>query len=152
MGWWNVEDGIDLLGDGPADILSAAMREIERRNGRRPTLQEFLDGMRRALEVNPGALLLDGNVQVSALTARLNDGGKVSTTGTGAPDGSVVKIIYQALEDIVTAYEDMEDHRKPRLSELLATAAFIMGPDDQNFVDTPSGSGVDAITATIERS
>src|SRR5882757_103299 len=150
MGWWNVEDGNDLLGDGPADILSSAMREMAQRNGRRPTLQEFLDGMRRALEINPGALLLDGDVRVSALTARLNDGGKVSTTGTGPPDSSMVKLIYQALEDIVTAYEDMEDHRKPRLSELLATAAFIMGPDDQNFVDAPNRSGVDTITAAIE--
>jgi len=151
MGWWNAEDGNDLLGDGPADILSSAMREIAQRNGHRPTLQEFLDGMRRALEINPEALLLDGNVRVTALTARLNDRGSVSTTGSGAPDSPIVRIIYQALEDIVTAYQDMEDHRKPRLSELLATAAFIMGPDDQNFVEAPKRSGVDGIAATIER-
>jgi hypothetical protein len=147
MGWWEAKNGVDVLGDGPADILSAALREIEQLAGRRLTLQEVLDNMRWALAVNPKALLWDGEVQVSTLTARLNDGGTVSSSDVARGDETAVRILYQAFEDIVTAYEDMEDHRKPRLSELLATAAFILGPDDQDFVVTPIGRGVYTITA-----
>jgi hypothetical protein len=136
---------IDLA---PSKEEASVLIQLHRSFG---ALQDVLAAMRHALELNRRALLLDPDVRVSALTARLNDGRSVTTIGTTAPDESLVRTLYQAFEDIATQYEDMEDRRKPRLSELLETAAFILGPDNQGFVDTPTRSGVADIKATVEK-
>jgi hypothetical protein len=149
MGWWQGENEIDLLGDGPADTLSGALQEIAKVQRRKPTLQELLEALHAALLLAPESLLLESDIHVAALAAHMNDGSTVSTHDATRPGDLPVKLLYQALQDIVTDYEDMEDHRKPRLRELLATAAFILGPDDQDFVQSPTGSGVRSIAAEI---
>lgn len=147
MGWWEGNNGTDLLGDGPADTLSAALKDAAEIYGRKPTLEEFLNSLQQALAIDPSSLLLDGH-NVSTLTARLKNGESISTGDPELSDDRVVKVLYQALEDIATEYEEMEDQRKPRLSEVLATASFILRPDTQKFVDTPSGGGVESIVPT----
>ena len=147
MGWWQGDTEADVLGDGPADTLSAALEEIARAERRTPPLREFLQSLRAALLYSPGSLLLEGAVPIASLTAHMNDGSHVSTEGDATVSSVSLKLLYQALQDVVADYQTMEDHRKPRLSEVLGTAAFILGPDSQTFVESPSGSGVLRITA-----
>src|SRR5438876_4625186 len=113
MGWWESEDGQILLGDGPADTLSEALQGAAKHLGRTPTLQEILDAMEGALKVNPHGLIQEAQDRISGLIAILNSGARVSTTGSAAP--ALVRILYQAFEDITAEYQDMEDHRKPQL-------------------------------------
>jgi hypothetical protein len=147
MGWWEGENEGDVIGDGPADTLSLAFKEINRLQGRTLTLNDALASVLQALQLNPRALVEDPDPPVTALKAELNDGQTVVSTATPASkDNRPIKVLHQALVDIVTEYQDMEDHRKPRLREILETMAFILGPDDQDFVVTPNGSGVRRIT------
>jgi hypothetical protein len=150
MGWWRAENGVDLLGDGPADTLYEVLEEMRRLHGCLPKLGEVLNAAVGALRTNPAGLLLDPNPPIIALRAELNDGTSEVTTNPPSVEPGSVKWLRQALEDIAVEYQDTEERRKPSLSEVLETLAFILGPDDQQLVKTPNGRGVRKITPTRE--
>lgn len=72
VGWWRTDNGLDLFGDGPADTLSEAFVRIKKLLGRKPSLEEALNAMVRALQPNRPAILQDPDLPVLGLTAELS--------------------------------------------------------------------------------
>jgi hypothetical protein len=147
MGWWRSENGENIIGDVPADILVETFEKMKSSTRRTPALQDLLNAAVAALNQCGGEWLEGGEVALKGLSAELNErGGYVSSTSS-APDPNMVKLLSQAFEDIMVTYEETEMRRKPKLDELLETVAFVLGPDDQDFASVPERRGVFRISA-----
>ena len=116
MSWWGIGDN-DVIGDGPADVITVALRSIadERADaGRdRPSLAAFLSALGRAL---PG--------DVGRLRGRLDDGRDVhAAPGREAEDVAIV--LREAFDEIDRQYAERWG-RPPNLRELLHTVLFVL--------------------------
>lgn len=115
MGWWPTADGTGVVGDEPADVLGAAVNADiaarTRRGDAAPTLAELLADLAAAAG--------------QPLRAELRDGGSVEPAGE--PDAEGVAALAEALAEIRRIYQ-LEWEREPTLTELLETAAFVLGP------------------------
>ena len=146
MGWWMTDDD-NMLGDGPADTLSDALLEAAKRRGAKPTLLEFLNAWLGVLASSASGLIQDATPPITALSARLRSGDVVTSTAPAQAADPLVRILFQASEDIAVEYGEGDEPRKPRSTELLGTAAFILGPASQRFLQIPGGTGVQEIVA-----
>ncbi|HKP39140.1 MAG TPA: hypothetical protein VJT71_19935 [Pyrinomonadaceae bacterium] len=153
MGWWGTGYGDDIIGDGPADTVMQALKDIagyrEERGREKPTLPEVLDAVLLALLGNSEKYLDgEGELTVKRLIAKLDTPPtEVSSSEDPILNPELVTPFQGAFEAIASEYEDTELERKPRLSELLTTIAFVLGSDPEDYLAIAEGKSVKEIIA-----
>src|SRR4051812_26898199 len=112
MSWWDTSRG-RVLGDGPADIFRAALRDFaERRKPTLPTLPILLAAAGEALGT-PGLVASREN-------------GPAVPAAEGPTDADLVAALRQAFDGIRNEYRTYLE-REPTLEEILETMDFILG-------------------------
>jgi hypothetical protein len=130
MSWWDIGD--DVIGDAPADILTrelmAAVRAREEKGGAKPTAQELLEAFTAALrKVERGERYV-----FHKLYWRRQSQAALIATGESASD-DLVSALEQSFAEIDAEYRRRFE-RKPRLTEILQTAIFILGHEPERFL------------------
>jgi hypothetical protein len=136
MSWW--DSGQDVLGDGPADLLTGGWRTMYTRRTERgeglPTMKELLDSFVAAVRA--------ANVTDPPLTrivmwrARECLGAFEGST----PVADVQDAFASVLGAIARDYQ-RQVSRPPRPSELAKTLAFIVRPSPDSYVSDPPPEG-----------
>lgn len=121
MSWWDTSRG-RVLGDGPADVFRAALRDFAER--RKPTLPELLAALGEALG-RPGL-------------AASRENGPAVLAAEGPADPDLVVALRQAFEKIGEEYRTYLD-REPALEEILETVDFILGYQPERFLSDVEG-------------
>jgi hypothetical protein len=149
MGWWAGDNPGDVIGDGPADIMAAALQRLRGRPEGRPRLQELLAGLVSAMSRNPEALVQGADQLVqSHIIAEFADGTSVAVPASGRAPNMATDVLFDALDDIAVEYRDSELERAPRLGEILETLSFVLAPTLQNYVADQAGKKLSRIVAT----
>lgn len=151
MGWWRTGHADDVIGDGPADTLGLTLSGIARdraaRGEPRPTPAELLGTVARVLEAQPGRFISDapaaGSLELLARTEP--DSGSVRSRGDDA-DPKLGAELRRAFDEIAMEYEDSPLGRKPRLSELLASIAFVLRPEPEAYLSEVESFRLDDIS------
>jgi hypothetical protein len=138
MSWWDIANG-NVMGDGPADVVSStlnAIAEARENTGRpAPTLREILDGFAAALKIAQDKSL--DKAQPSSfqhVVARLESAPDVTSGSEAATaDEQIVSAFRQAFANIEEQYQQRWE-RKPRLAELLEALSFILGYRPDRFL------------------
>ena len=155
MGWWKTGQNKDIIGDVPADIISSMFKTIVRNyeelGKEKPTLSEMLSALLIALRTEPEKILeVAEAISIRRLVATINPGGTEITSQLDgkAVDEMLVKRLRGELELVTTSYlETLE--RKPKLSELLACLAFILGSNPEKYLSGIQGGSVQEIVAEL---
>lgn len=153
MGWWAIGNGDDIIGDGPADIMTEAFIDIVSRygKGRSPvlTLQEMLDVLMAALRLNPESIVADADnvAQMRVIAYVEKESGRISNSASPIPDENLLRLVYNAFEKIAIEYQESGLKRKPRISELMATIDFVLGYRDESYKSIVDDAPIKKISA-----
>lgn len=145
MGWWGTGANDDVIGDGPADLITTALDNLAlaavSRSKAKPTVEEILDGIAAAIRARPEYLFGEvGYTPFKRLVASLEPGSVEIVGGEYArADAGVQRALLEAFTEIVLEYENSELERKPRLSELLSTLAFVLSAEPDRCLSLPDG-------------
>jgi hypothetical protein len=137
MGWWRNDNG-DAVGDGPADSVSLALRELSSKLDHALRLGELLGAVEHVVNAKGADLLKDDDGGGLSLRAVLDVDG-VETTVDAEP--AISDIVRDAVDElcgtISNEYEEILGHR-PTRSELVATFRFALagGSDHIDVPDT----------------
>lgn len=150
MGWWRTGNADDVIGDDAADILGLLFQAVaDERTGSgktKPTLDELLGAVGAVLRRDAGALTADGgNRPLGGLVVTID--GATSTIAAQGPAGDLAPRIENAVRDIASAYQESELDRKPRLSEILSSLAFVLGYRPEMYLSGVEGKQITEITA-----
>jgi hypothetical protein len=128
MSWW--DDGDDILGDGPADAITAAWRTVLARreqDGQPPpataeALESFAAALRRTQLAPPfGSMVL------------WRDRDRVSEfSGSGGVD-ELTAAFAEAMQKIARDYQRRFE-RPPRPSEIIKTLDFVLRPSPETYL------------------
>jgi hypothetical protein len=146
MGWWKADDGVGVIGDGPADALSLALGDIFARSGTPLRLEDLLAEFLAALAMNAKALVADpASLEGKTIVARFQDGGEYRATSPAHDRASstIDDMLYAAIEDAATHYRDAYG-RKPSVAELLETFTFVLRGREE--VAFPGSAELDALS------
>jgi hypothetical protein len=133
MGWWRSDRSTDdLVGDGPADAVTAALRSASRSDAHL-SLQELLDALAHVLRYASKDLVEAREPAQDQIAAVLTDPAGILQSGTTTPRPQVANSIEGALHAIAAEYRKSLD-RLPRRSEVLATFAFVLRPAADRFL------------------
>jgi hypothetical protein len=136
MGWWKSGGGEDIIGDGPADELLTAVKEIaaQARAGQRsrPTLPELVSIAAAAVARRPEALIENPQSVPKRPLARvlMRDGSQID----GDPAAPAVDVLWSSFERSAAEYLSTELQRRPTLSELLAALAFVLRAEGTRYM------------------
>jgi hypothetical protein len=151
MGWWRSGSGQDIIGDGVADRVLAALQELSRKaaaSGRpKPSFETVLSFAGAATGERPESLVSDPEKVPPFPKARalMRDGKAIEAAAT-VPGGEGVAVFRRAFDDVVTDYLVSELKRRPTLSELLATLAFALRVEGTQFMsEVPEELDIDRI-------
>jgi hypothetical protein len=154
MGWSRSGDGDDRISDEGADRLLSALKQFAERRGEggrgRPSLAEVLATARAALRQHPEGLVADPTSVPSgpaAVEVRMRDASSVSVPPEATALGQdAVQRMRDAFDDVAADYLGSELARPPRLSELLATLAFVLRVEGTRYMeDTPDELPIERI-------
>src|SRR5579871_4928698 len=134
MGWWNTEQGDDVIGDDSVDTIVDALHFHEKMVGRKPSLQELLDAVSLLLRSSGEGYVSDpesiGDGPIEALLAPPAPPARSRPNPSRVPDDEQVSklmfILAGAFGEIARMYLDTEMERRPRQSELLESLAFAL--------------------------
>jgi hypothetical protein len=137
MSWWTIGED-QVIGDGPADVVTLALRAVaaERQNaGRdRPGLAAFLGGLAAALPRSTG----------DEVSARLSDGSRVTAGREAAEDVAIA--LREAFAEVDRQYRERWD-RDAQPRELLETVLFtLLGAPDELLAEA-EGESLETIEA-----
>jgi hypothetical protein len=139
MGWWRSGNGGDVIGDGAVDRILLALQELARKAsalGRAsPTFEEALGLAGAAIGDRPESLVSDSEKVPPRPRARalMRDGKQIDAAARLPVDSDVV-VFWKAFEDIATEYLVSELKRRPTVSELLASLAFVLRVEGTRFL------------------
>lgn len=152
MGWWRNAEG-DLLGDEPADEVSARLEalseRLSRQEGRKLGLGELLGHLHAVLDAKSRDLLAPGeDGPIRGLTAELEllDERVLTVHEIRAADEQTrddIDAMSEAISDLYAAYVD----RRPTRRELLGSIRFVLGDDPDELLEVPEDSSVRRISA-----
>jgi hypothetical protein len=147
MGWWTRDNG-DIIGDLPVDRILQAMRAIAERSTGKPTLPAMLSIAAAAIARRPDALVSDpANVPKSSVARVLLHDGKRFDGDRSPPDTEAVNTLWDQFEHIAADYLSTELKRRPTLSELLASLAFVLRVEGTKYLQGVSHEiDIDRIT------
>ena len=138
MSWWDTGEGEDMMGDGPADILSQALGDLsdwrEQTVGERPTLPGLLAGLGAALSERGCPVI------VTAETRAGRVGGEGDTAR--AEGDTYLPRLRLVLAELAGAYQERWA-RDPRPSEVVYAAGFILGPAPERYLRTRDADGLE---------
>ena len=152
MGWWEIGQGDDIIGDSPADTIAETLGHIasccEEQGKPKPTLKEALDAIASVLRLTATEVVENGEeIFIQSLVAELEP---TSTQVCGGEndnsDEALVAAFGKAIEEITNQYQDAVD-RKPRLRELLACIRFVLGYNPEEYLSIEEGVSVKEIMA-----
>jgi hypothetical protein len=126
MGWWATGRGDDVIGDEPADTMTAAMEALAVADDRPTTLPALLDSVAATLREHAGQVWAGTPDEVRTLSARVEPGGTLVPAAGGEPDRQRVHDLSEALASVAEDYLEALE-RLPRLHEVLALLAFVLG-------------------------
>jgi hypothetical protein len=148
MSWWDTGYADDVIGDEPADLVRAALREYaalaDQSARRRPTVGVLLAAMAMALGSRPAELLSSPTDRTVDALVATTDSGVLRPAERGTVDPALVERLRAAYREIAAVYEDRWE-RKPRLSELLESAAFVLGHAPERFLAEADGIQIEGI-------
>jgi hypothetical protein len=144
MGWWKDESG-GIVGDLPADRIVQTMRAIAERS--KPTLPQMLSIAAAAIARRPDALVSDhSNVPKQPAAHVLLRDGKRIDGDPSRPDAEAVNALWDQFEHIAADYLSTELERRPTLTELLASLAFVLRVEGTQYLEgVPSEIDIDRI-------
>ena len=154
MGWWKTGQNNDIIGDAPADMISSMFDRIVRNNEylgkEKPTLSNLLAAILIALRSEPEKILNQGDaISIRRLVATINSGATVITSQEGnTVDDNLANTLREEFELITGEYQESLE-RKPKLSELLACVAFILGANPEKYLSGIQGGSVEEIVAEL---
>jgi hypothetical protein len=132
MSWW--DDGPNVLGDGPADLLKAAWRRILARRAaaaeRKPTLDETLRAFARALRAAP----LDKGFRQLELHAVAQP--PAFFDGNAPAPADLVDAFEGALQAVAEDYQ-RSLQRPPSPNEAVRTLQFVVGANPSVYLTDP---------------
>ncbi|KAB8140678.1 DUF1911 domain-containing protein [Chloroflexia bacterium SDU3-3] len=141
MGWWPIGSDGDVIGDDPADSVALALNVLaeqsQQRSGALPSVGDLLGLLATVLREPDLAVLDDAQrVALAGLEATMRSGVTISGNGERWIDAWQIAPIRRACARTLRFYQDAMA-RPPRLSEVLATWAFVLGSgaDDYLAVD-----------------
>jgi hypothetical protein len=130
MGWWSGDNPGDVIGDGPADAIADIFERLRASGAERPKMGELLAAIAAALSRNPAELIEDPRqLAASRIVAEFADGMTVEALPGASAPKPLTDLLHAAFDEIAVEYRDTELKRRPRLSELLETVAFVLAPD-----------------------
>lgn len=152
MGWWKFGDN-DMLGDLPADGMTAALEEIvadvDCAKIAKPTLEELVSGLILVLRGHEPQYLEDAHPPLHGFiklgSVRFVDIGDAAMHARP----QIVERLRDALEGIANAYVDAAQ-RRPRLSEILATLTFTLSVEPDRYVCDRTGQPLRAGDLVLE--
>jgi hypothetical protein len=134
MGWWRIrQECDDIIGDGPVDTVTFAMRSITS-NGIKLNIQELLDALAHTLRTRSVGLIepeAPSDIRIEALLS--SPPGRL-TSGPAVPVPRTINALEGALRAITGDYQDSSLERKPRLSEVLTIFAFVLRHEPWRFL------------------
>src|SRR5262249_2317897 len=147
-GWWDIEGGLGVVGDRPADLLDRLLRSSFGLPLDTDLFAGLLNVVGTALLRNP-ELLEDppraGDLIVVELDRRAPLAFEIAPV---AHHGGLDDAVYDALEEVAFAYRDGGPQRAPRLAEVLAALAFVLRG---NLVDADTGAPLGVIRVRPHR-
>ncbi len=119
-----------MIGDGPADRLIDALDRLDglrTASGQaKPSLGQVLGEVLAALQTRSDALLHEP-IALQRLIAEFDDGTAIdSIRDEKKARSTAARILFDAFEDIAVEYEATEVMRKPKVTEVLDTLAFVL--------------------------
>ena len=137
MSWWDTDRGDVLIGDGPADLMSAALselaRESERAFGHKPSLPELLDGLGKVTTPSGAAFARTGGGTIWPIEPPIP-----------AETEHLHGALALAAEQIALLYQERWE-RDPTPAELGAVMAFVLRAEPERFVRDGDGLDLDTI-------
>jgi hypothetical protein len=145
MSWWDTGEGDDVIGDRPADILTAALADLagrrEREAGERPSLSGLLAGLAEALS---------GTGRQARVTAETGAGSVGGDSDAARAEGSALApALREALAKIHAAYQERWE-RDARPSEVARVAAFVLGPSPERYLRASEAQGLELSAVRAE--
>jgi hypothetical protein len=145
MGWWSTEKDNEVIGDIPVDIVTTALQALAKSHEEigkpKLTLAELLGGMTLILQQKSEDYLDDGSgIHLQKIVAKGNH--QFNQEITQESDQNVLQVIDQALNEIVSVYENTLE-RKPRLGEILACFAFVLAYEPERYLSKLGGASIE---------
>ncbi len=139
MGWWEIAQSDNIIGDSPADTIAETLGQIasscEEQGKPKPTLKEALNAITSVLRLKAAEVVENGEeIFIQTLVAELEPtSSQVSGGEDNNTDEALVTAFSEAIEKITNQYQDAVD-RKPRLRELLACIRFVLGYNPSQYL------------------
>jgi hypothetical protein len=125
MGWWPAVESNGTIGDGPADSISLAVRSILDECGSAIDLVSLCRAAVSAISLNRSAIISNPD-ELGTIIVSMNDGPQIEIAATPEKvNPTWIEDLYRGFEDASFQYRDVCE-RKPTLSELLETFAFVV--------------------------
>ena len=133
MSWWDTDEGDDVIGDQPADLVRHSLQEIAA--GQKPGLEDLLRAISTVTKSDSGRKLLENVPAKHAdVVAKLKSGETVSASPADEPDKHLVASLQENLKEIKKVYQERWE-RNPRLTEWLSTFAFVLRYRPEDFLE-----------------
>lgn len=156
MGWWETEENDNFIGDTPTDTIASTLTYIaetrEEQDKGKPTLQELLNSILATLQTNPEGFIAEGKtICIRRLIALvIPELESVTSSEANKADSQVANALCDAFEEVAVEYEDSELERKPKLTELLTSMAFVLGYQPEEYLSIAEGASIKKIFAELD--
>lgn len=147
MGWWSsTKNEDDIIGDGPADIVSEMFQNINEKLGILPTIEEFFSIVLIVINKNLEQFLSNDHIsKLTKITLEFASPEKQWVIHEASqPLADLLDEVTLCLESIVAEYE-MDVERKPKVSEFLTTLEFVLAYNTSEYLSVPEESRLQQI-------
>lgn len=142
MSWWDIGD--DVIGDGPADVISDALGQMvsqyEIKFYRKPSLQDVLENFVLALR----DIDVVNRYSFKGIVATMNKSAHTVAAKGNNVDCLDLSRLSSAFSNIEVQYQERFG-RFPKLTELLQTLLFILGNSSEELLSDMHGAEIEQI-------
>jgi hypothetical protein len=135
MSWWDTDEGDDVIGDEPADLIRHSLQQIA--VGKKSKLEDLLRAIGIVAKSDAGKKMLENlPANLRDITATLKSGETLSAQP--AEEDATAKDLVTALTDNLRAIQKVYQERwerNPRLSEWLSVFAFVLRYRPEDFLE-----------------
>src|SRR6266550_4264100 len=135
MSWWDTDDGDDVIGDEPADLIRHSLQQIAERQ--KPKLEDLLRAIGTVAKSDARKKMLENiPANLRGITATLKSGETISaqTSADDATTRDIVATLTENLRAIRKIYQERWE-RNPRLSEWLSLFSFVLRYRPEDFLE-----------------
>ncbi len=152
MSWWDTDDGDDVIGDEPADLIRHSLQQIAERQ--KPKLEDLLRAIGTVAKSDARKKMLENiPANLRGITATLKSGETISaqTSADDATTRDIVATLTENLRAIRKIYQERWE-RNPRLSEWLSLFAFVLRYRPEDFLEDGTVRAPANLTADVGKS